>query len=107
MKRIPPVTVYARQLNEQGIGCLVVALSLVPLQKNRRAKTDRREAVRLAHFLRSSDLVEVTVLIMSSRPDSLDRKAFGVRFSFCSPLGRDRRVEKPRPDASHTPAAPP
>ena len=51
----------ARRLNEQGICCVVVAPSLVPNQKNRRIKTDRRDAIRLAHFLRSGDLVEVTV----------------------------------------------
>ena len=51
----------ARQLNEQGICCVVVAPSLVPTQKNRRIKTDRRDAVRLAHFLRSGDLVEVSI----------------------------------------------
>jgi transposase len=51
----------ARRLNEQGICCVVVAPSLVPMQKNRRIKTDRRDAVRLAHFLRSGDLVEVSV----------------------------------------------
>ena len=51
----------ARRLNEQGICCVVVAPSLVPAQKNRRIKTDRRDAVRLAHFLRSGDLVEVSI----------------------------------------------
>ena len=51
----------ARRLHEQGICCVVVAPSLVPTQKNRRIKTDRRDAVRLAHFLRSGDLVKVTV----------------------------------------------
>jgi transposase len=51
----------ARRLNEQGICCVVVAPSLVPTQKNRRIKTDRRDAVRLAHFLRSGDLVEVSI----------------------------------------------
>ncbi len=51
----------ARRLNEQGICCVVVAPSLVPIQKNRRIKTDRRDAVRLAHFLRSGDLVEVSI----------------------------------------------
>jgi transposase len=40
---------------------VVVAPSLVPTQRNRRIKTDRRDAVKLAHFLRSGDLVEVTV----------------------------------------------
>jgi transposase len=51
----------ARQLQEQGICCVVVAPSLVPTQTNRRIKTDRRDAVRLAHFLRSGDLVEVSI----------------------------------------------
>jgi transposase len=51
----------ARRLNEAGICCVVVAPSLVPIQKNRRIKTDRRDAVRLAHFLRSGDLVEISV----------------------------------------------
>jgi transposase len=51
----------ARRLQEQGICCMVVAPSLVPTQTNRRIKTDRRDAVRLAHFLRSGDLVEVSI----------------------------------------------
>ena len=51
----------ARRLNEQGICCVVVAPSLIPTQGNRRIKTDRRDAVKLAHFHRSGDLVEVTV----------------------------------------------
>ncbi len=54
---------WARRLNEQGICCVVVsAFTLIPMQSgNRRIKTDRRDAVKLAHFLRSGDLVEVTV----------------------------------------------
>ena len=32
-----------------------------PRKQNRRIKTDRRDAVRLAHFLRSGDLVEVSI----------------------------------------------
>src|ERR1051325_165701 len=51
----------ARRLNEAGICCVVVAPSLVPVQQGRRVKTDRRDAVKLAHFLRSGDLVEVSV----------------------------------------------
>src|SRR5438270_6390328 len=50
----------ARWLNESGISCTVVAPSLVP-RDGRRVKTDRRDAVKLAHFLRSGDLVAVTV----------------------------------------------
>jgi transposase len=50
----------ARRLNDAGLSCLVVAPSLVP-RDGRRVKTDRRDAVKLAHFLRSGDLVAVTV----------------------------------------------
>ena len=48
----PTGYLLARRLKEQGICCVVVAPSLVPTQKNRRIKTDRRDAVKLTHFLR-------------------------------------------------------
>ena len=51
----------SRRLNEVGVCCVVVAPSLVPVQQGCRIKTDRRDAVKLAHFLRSGDLVEVTI----------------------------------------------
>ncbi len=57
----PTGYLLARRLNEQGICCVVVAPSLIPRPGTRRIKTDRRDAIRLAHFLRSGDLVEVTV----------------------------------------------
>lgn len=57
----PTGYLLARRLNEQGICCIVVAPSLIPRPGSRRIKTDRRDALRLAHFLRSGDLVEVTV----------------------------------------------
>lgn len=50
----------ARQLNAAGISCTVIAPSLVP-RDGRRVKTDRRDACKLAHFLRSGDLVAVHV----------------------------------------------
>jgi transposase len=50
----------ARWLTASGIQCTVVAPSLVP-RDGSRVKTDRRDAVKLAHFLRSGDLVAVTV----------------------------------------------
>jgi transposase len=50
-----------RQLREASIDCLVVAPSLVPGKPGDRVKTDRRDARRLAHFLRSGDLTEVYV----------------------------------------------
>ena len=50
----------ARWLLESGIHCRVVAPSLVP-RDGRRIKTDRRDALKLAHFLRSGDLVAIAV----------------------------------------------
>jgi transposase len=51
----------ARRLTDAGYHCVVVAPSLVPVQPGRRVKTDRRDARKLAHFLRSGDLVEVAI----------------------------------------------
>ena len=50
-----------RKLREAGIDCIVVAPSLVPGKAGDRVKTDRRDARKLAHFLRSGDLTEVHV----------------------------------------------
>ncbi len=50
-----------RHLSEAGIECHVVAPSLVPAKAGSRVKTDRRDAARLAHFLRSGDLTPVYV----------------------------------------------
>lgn len=50
-----------RALREAGFDCRVVALSLVPQQAGDRIKTDRRDAIKLARFLRSGDLSEVHV----------------------------------------------
>lgn len=50
-----------RRLREKGIDCIVVAPSLVPGKPGDRVKTDRRDARKLAHFLRSGDLTEVHV----------------------------------------------
>lgn len=50
-----------RTLREKGYACMVVAPSLVPEKSGDRVKTDRRDAARLAHFLRSGDLTEVHV----------------------------------------------
>ena len=50
-----------RKMKEAKIDCLVVAPSLVPVQSGNRVKTDRRDAKRLAHFLRSGDLTAVFV----------------------------------------------
>lgn len=50
-----------RLLRKEGYDCEVVAPSLVPMQVGNRIKTDRRDALRLAHFLRSGDLTSVHV----------------------------------------------
>ena len=50
-----------RKLRDAGIDCNVVAPSLVPQQAGLRVKTDRRDAKRLSHFLRSGDLTSVWV----------------------------------------------
>lgn len=57
----PTGFVLCRRLREAGMECLVVAPSLVPGKPGDRVKTDRRDARRLAHFLRSGDLTEVYV----------------------------------------------
>ena len=50
-----------RGLRKAGIDCIVVAPSLVPSKSGDKVKTDRRDARKLAHFLRSGDLTEVHV----------------------------------------------
>lgn len=50
-----------RAMAAAGIECVVVAPSLVPQKAGDRVKTDRRDAVKLARFLRSGDLTEVYV----------------------------------------------
>lgn len=50
-----------RFLVGENVSCIVVAPSLVPVQTGLRVKTDRRDARRLAHFLRSGDLTPVWV----------------------------------------------
>jgi transposase len=50
-----------RFLQQQQIDCIVVAPSLVPVQSGSRVKTDRRDARKLAHFLRSGDLTPIWV----------------------------------------------
>jgi transposase len=50
-----------RDLKRAEIDCRVIAPSLVPVQVGNRIKTDRRDAVKLARFLRSGDLTEVVV----------------------------------------------
>lgn len=50
-----------RDLRAAGVDCVVVAPSLVPVQSGDRVKTDRRDAIKLARFLRSGDLTPIYV----------------------------------------------
>ena len=50
-----------RDLRSAGIECMVAAPSLVPVQVGDRVKTDRRDAAKLARFLRSGDLTGIYV----------------------------------------------
>jgi transposase len=51
----------ARRLNAAGICCIVVAPSLIPVQRGQQVKTDRRDARKLADLLRAGLLVEVKI----------------------------------------------
>lgn len=51
----------ARALKLEGIDCKVIAPSLIPKKSNDLIKTDRRDAMKLARFLRSGDLTEVHI----------------------------------------------
>jgi transposase len=51
----------ARSLNAVGWHCEVIAPSLVPKKSGQRIKTDRRDAMKLAHNHRSGDLVPVFI----------------------------------------------
>ena len=51
-----------RRLNDAGIACQVFAPSLVPVQPGARVKADRRDARKLADYLRSGDLTPIHVL---------------------------------------------
>ncbi len=50
-----------RALSRAGIDCVVIAPSKTPRGSGDHVKTDRRDALRLAHFLRSGDLTEIHV----------------------------------------------
>lgn len=50
-----------RALTAAGVCCVIVAPSLVPQKSGDRVKTDRRDAVKLARFLRSGDLTPIHV----------------------------------------------
>jgi transposase len=49
-----------RKLTEAGISCIVVAPSKTPRRPGDKVKTDRRDAMRLARYLRIGELVAVT-----------------------------------------------
>jgi len=49
-----------RALEAAGVRCLVVAPSKTPVRTGDRVKTDRRDATKLARFLRAGELVAIT-----------------------------------------------
>ncbi len=50
-----------RELTQKKIDCIIVAPSLIPIRSGERIKTDRRDACKLAHFLRSGDLTPIWI----------------------------------------------
>lgn len=50
-----------RRLTSEGYDCVVVAPSKTPRKPGNRVKTDRRDSVALAHYLRSNELTPVCV----------------------------------------------
>lgn len=50
-----------RALRERGIRCQVIAPSRTPIRSGDRVKTDRRDAEKLARFLRAGELVAIDV----------------------------------------------
>ena len=50
-----------RALVADGYECMVIAPSLTPAQPGVRVKTDNRDAIKLARFLRSGDLAQIYV----------------------------------------------
>ncbi len=57
----PTGSVLYWQLTQLGVDCAVVAPSLVPKKPGDRVKTDRRDALKLAHCHRNGDLTAVWV----------------------------------------------
>lgn len=57
----PSGFVLARQLAAAGWRCEVIAVSKVPVRPGSRIKTDRRDALTLAGYLRAGELTAVTV----------------------------------------------
>lgn len=51
----------ARRLHQAGWGCQVIAPALVPKKVGCKLKTDRRDGITLAHFLRSGDLTAIHI----------------------------------------------
>ena len=60
----------ARQLCARGYRCEVIAPSLIPRKPGDRIKTDRRDALGLAHFARGGDL---TAVMIPQEPDEAIR----------------------------------
>ena len=64
-----------RSLAKSKVDCIVVAPALVPRKQGQRIKTDRRDAQKLAHFLRSGDLTAVWVPDEKTEDEPLDESS--------------------------------
>ena len=65
-----------RSLQAKKIDCIIVAPSLIPIRSGERIKTDRRDACKLAHFLRSGDLTPIWIpcRIVHGEPFSMNKQ---------------------------------
>jgi transposase len=77
-----------RQLEKLGKSCLVAAPSLIPRQTGNRVKTDKKDAEKLARYLRSGDLTPVWV---PSRQEETLRELSRAREDAMYDLSRKRR----------------
>ena len=99
----------ARQLAEHACHCQVIAVSKSPRKPGERIKTDRRDALALARYLRSGDLTPVVIPRCPGRGHPFELLA-------CPPARRARSTEgppaaqgdaaSPRSESACTPARP-
>ncbi len=78
-----------RQLRSMGVSCEVIAPSLIPSKPGERIKTDRRDAVKLARYLRAGEL---TPIVVPDEQHEADRDLMRVR----EDVRRDRTAARNR-----------
>jgi len=52
--------ILQRQIEEEGVSCVMIAPSLIPVKPGERIKTDRRDARKLADYFKAGLLTEIT-----------------------------------------------